>query len=71
MDITMCKGNDCPVKEKCQRFTAKPDEYQSYFLEVPGSTVDNNFKCDYYWGENARNIWKQLNDIVKGHENKQ
>jgi hypothetical protein len=25
-------------------------------------------KCDYYWGENAKNIWNQLKDIVKGKE---
>jgi hypothetical protein len=22
-------------------------------------------KCEYYWGENADNIWDQLKDIVK------
>jgi hypothetical protein len=25
-------------------------------------------KCDYYWGENAENIWNQLKDIVEGKE---
>jgi hypothetical protein len=22
-------------------------------------------KCDYYWGENAENIWNQLKDIMR------
>jgi hypothetical protein len=22
-------------------------------------------KCEYYWGENAENIWNQLKEIMK------
>ena len=65
-DITKCKGTDCPVKEKCFRFTSEPDKYQAYFLDVPGKTEDNKFTCNMYWGANAESIWNQLNDIVKG-----
>jgi hypothetical protein len=63
-DITMCEGVLCPHKENCYRFTATPSEFrQSYFLNVP---IQENGKCDYYWGENAEAIWNQLNEIVKG-----
>jgi hypothetical protein len=51
-DITMCPGTNCPQKEKCHRFTAKPSEYQSYFIETP----IKDGKCDMYWGENAEFI---------------
>jgi len=60
-DITKCKGLNCPVKEKCYRFTAKADEYQSYFVDAP----IKDGKCDMYWGENAENIFNQLKEIVK------
>ena len=61
-DITMCLGIDCPQKEKCYRFTAKPDEYwQSYFIDSP----IKDGKCEMYWGENAESIWNQLKDIMK------
>lgn len=60
-DITMCLGTNCPQKEKCYRFTAKPCEYQSYFTKAP----IKDGKCDMYWGENAENIWNQLKEIVK------
>lgn len=61
-DITMCSGTDCPQKESCYRFTAKPSEYrQSYFMEAP----IKDGKCDMYWGENAESIWNQLKEIVK------
>jgi hypothetical protein len=61
-DITMCPGTDCPHKEKCYRFTAKPSEYmQSYFMKAP----IKDGKCEYYWGENAESIWNQLKDIMK------
>ena len=46
-DICMCKGTNCPFKEKCYRFTAKADEYQSYFIDAP---IDKDGKCDMYWG---------------------
>ncbi len=62
-DITMCPGTDCPHKENCYRYTAKPSKYaQSYFVEAP---IKDGGKCDHYWGENGEAIWNQLNDIVK------
>ena len=61
-DITKCLGTDCPHKETCYRYTAKPSEYrQAYFMEAP----IKEGKCEYYWGENQINIWNQLKEIVK------
>lgn len=35
-DITMCKGEGCPIREACYRYTAKPDKYlQSWFMKSP------------------------------------
>ncbi len=35
LDICKCKGQVgdivCPYKEKCYRYTSKPDEYQNKF----------------------------------------
>ena len=48
MDITLCKGLDCPLKETCFRHTAKPNEFrQSYFTNSPYDK--ENKKCDYYY----------------------
>ena len=60
-DICMCKGTNCPVKEDCYRYTAKADEYQSYFVDAP----IKDGKCEYYWGENAENIFNELKKTVK------
>jgi hypothetical protein len=61
-DITMCLGTNCPYKESCYRFTAKPSEYmQSYFMKPP----IKDGKCDMYWGDLADSIWGQLHDIIK------
>jgi hypothetical protein len=64
-DITMCKGQvdniTCPYKDNCYRYNAKPDIYQSYFVGIP---LENN-KCDFYWGDNGKNIWNQLEEIIK------
>ena len=44
-DITMCKDKECPMKEKCYRFTARVNEFrQSYFAESPREWD----KCDYF-----------------------
>ena len=56
-DITMCKGisgtRECPVKHMCYRHTAKEDELQSYFIDIPF----NGTTCDYYWGDNKANVF--------------
>lgn len=49
-DITMCYGKDCPLKEKCYRFTAKASIFQYYFTDSPYK--DKN--CDYFWDDEKR-----------------
>ena len=35
-DITMCKGQDCPMAKYCYRHNAKQNEYrQAWFMESP------------------------------------
>jgi len=34
-DITMCDGIDCPIRDRCYRFRAIPDDYQHYFIKIP------------------------------------
>jgi histone acetyltransferase (RNA polymerase elongator complex component) len=61
--ITMCPGTNCPHKETCYRYTAKPSEgwTQAYFTEPP----IKDGKCDMYWGKNAEAVWNQLKEITK------
>ena len=61
-DITKCKGDDCPMKETCYRFTAPADEYQSYFVTPP----IKDGKCNMYWGVDQQSIMNSLQDIVNG-----
>jgi hypothetical protein len=45
-DITLCRGNDCPLKGKCHRYLAKPTpDWQSYFETPP----HEDGKCQHYW----------------------
>ena len=45
-DITKCTGENCPLKDRCYRFTAKADEYrQAYF----GAPPIKEGKCEYFW----------------------
>lgn len=34
-DITMCKGEECRMKENCYRYKAAKSVRQSYFLSSP------------------------------------
>lgn len=46
-DITMCTGDDCPMKDTCYRFTANANEFmQSYFMNAP---IKEDKTCDHYW----------------------
>ena len=66
MDITLCKGNNCPIKEQCKRYTSTPNPlYQSYFTESP----IKDGKCDMFWGDVADNIMEQLKTITNENNN--
>lgn len=45
-DITKCYGTDCPLKDKCYRYTAPSDTYQWRFTEVPYDKEKK--KCEHY-----------------------
>jgi hypothetical protein len=52
-DISMCPGNDCPLKEECYRHKATPSEYQSYFVEAPYDSFNKD--CDFFWRIEKKN----------------
>lgn len=44
MDITMCNGKGCPLKEKCLRYKGKLYKlYHMYFIETPYHKVNCEF----------------------------
>ena len=46
-DITMCKGDMCPNKNKCYRYTATVNPYrQSFFMTTP---IKDDGSCDEFW----------------------
>jgi hypothetical protein len=64
-DITKCKGEGCPIKESCYRFTTEASERQSYFSTPPfdGKT------CEMYWGKQSESIYNQLKNITDENNN--
>lgn len=66
-DITMCQNKDCPLKDKCYRFTAEPKKMQSYFAENPSSINKSKFECSMFYGDSAQYLLEQLKSIMK-HE---
>lgn len=52
-DISKCTNDECPLKNKCYRFTCEPSEYQkSYTRFEPKITttldVFTETECDYF-----------------------
>ena len=47
-DIAKCNGHNCPLKEKCYRYTVPASDWQTY----------GDFKyddgCDYFWDNSER-----------------
>ena len=46
-DITMCEGTGCPLRKHCYRFVAKPDDWQTYFVDTPYNKETKS--CAHYW----------------------
>lgn len=47
----MCNGiydkdKICPLREKCYRYTAKPDEYWQAYIEAP---YDEKKECKHFY----------------------
>lgn len=55
-DIAMCKGDNCPRKTQCYRYTAPPSEFrQSWFMTAP---VKPDGSCTYFYD----NSYKENHD---------
>ena len=49
-DVTLCPGGNCPMKETCYRYKAKPnDPWQSYFTKLPLKIIEGKVECEFYW----------------------
>ena len=44
-DIAMCRGAGCPRRDRCYRYTARPERMQSYFAVPP---IKPDGSCDYF-----------------------
>jgi hypothetical protein len=52
-DITMCKGDRCPLRDKCFRFTAIPGKHmQAYFTEIPFDAM--TLSCRHFMDNSGR-----------------
>lgn len=54
-DISMCFGGECPLKNSCYRFLAKPENYedQTYFSNPPFDPKKDPI-CQFYWESELR-----------------
>ena len=66
MDIQMCSGEGCPIRQQCGRFNSVKDLTRQSFFVKPPFVIDNGkFTCDYYMGESSVLLLEQLKSIFK------
>ena len=70
MDITKCSGGNCPLKEKCKRFTAKDSKQMKSLMPAPFKINKGMFECDLFWGEQSGYLLEMLKSILKGEKHK-
>lgn len=58
-DISMCKNDNCPLKEKCYRYTAEPSPYRQSYGLFP---QPKDGKCEYFWDNEWYEKLKQQRD---------
>ena len=61
-DISMCLNKECPLKDNCYRYVAKPSEFRQSYSEFK-----YNNGCDYYW----EFVECKSNVCIKDRENEQ
>ena len=60
-DISLCRNTNCPLRNNCYRFTAKPDEFRQAYGSF---TYDYETKsCDHYWARYEEAKAQQLADM--------
>lgn len=66
-DMTMCPGQNCPIKQNCSRFTDEILGRQDFFGEAPYNFTTNS--CEYFISNHpdenkirlkAYEIWQQM-----------
>lgn len=63
-DITKCKGEGCPIKSMCRRYTAPTSTMQSYLLDSPYDK--DRGECLMFWGNASDLIFNQVHKIITG-----
>lgn len=63
-DISKCMGNGCPLREKCYRFTAPSDDWQSYLVGSPYDAKTES--CVMFWPIISGEAPERLMRILEG-----
>tara|TARA_R110002167_G_scaffold82498_5_gene225108 strand:+ start:2917 stop:3159 length:243 start_codon:yes stop_codon:yes gene_type:complete len=78
-DLTMCPGDECPIKNKCYRYRAVQELAQPYFRDIPFNFEKHEcqgFKDINETSASVRNIDDKSWDLIvasdreKSNENK-
>jgi hypothetical protein len=46
-DISKCEGIECPLREKCYRYTCDPDEFWQTYGSYNNALNEEKTECEY------------------------
>lgn len=53
-DISMCDGGNCPLKEQCYRYPAKPNPQWQSYMKAPLDAARGD--CPYFWPMEEKDV---------------
>ena len=64
-DISMCNGQDCPIKEYCYRYTAEPSE----FWQTWGMFEFNKETgCNYFMANEKDIVGQEIIELINKNQ---
>lgn len=61
----MCKGGDCPLRDFCYRFRARPSDYQqSYFTETPNDGDTCAYHLPMVGQDGVERTMRRIDELV-------
>jgi len=64
-DISKCRGEGCPKKDRCYRYTAPSNMYRQSYMSPPRK---EDGSCDEYWPNDLKEYIVELPEFNETQE---
>lgn len=69
MDISKCANKECPLRDKCWRFTAPDSPYRQAYADFEFKVNEKGeVKCEYFWDNKDYKDEHRMKNILESGE---